>query len=302
MAVHHLLEAHLANSNGFSLRDMAAVRGGHASTYSRQVAACEDLTEHPEWSEVIDLLHTKRKEVDPPRIDLTRTDILDTFELNEQELYQTFRQVAPFVKHEHGQIVMGNMPKGVALIAGQKEPKISFPKAEGLCFLTMELIWPTTEGKEQARLFTGAPNLSDADFWAAPRKPGVEVKPGRKPKQKPKYEDKFIRPYDSLLRRKFITQDEVNMAREFEQLYIAKDHAAKQIWEYLEKRNYGDIHNVLMAFCVENRGFEEYEKERGWAARSGKVVFKVALQQLTYHLGREDAPPNPLYGTRTLKD
>lgn len=303
MGVHHLLEAHLANSNGFSLRDIAAVRGGHASTYSRQIAACEDLTEHPEWSEALDRLHEKRKTVSPPRIDLTRNDIIETFDLEEPSLHRTFQHLTPFIREDEGQILMGDMPRGVATFRGQREPKYGFEKDEGLALLTLELIWPANDGQGRARIFTGAPNITDADFWAAPEKPKQKLERHPPKKQARKYEDRFARPYDKLTRNGFLTQEEVNAAREFEQLYIGRQAGSDQaLWNYLQERTEGDILDTLMAFCVNQRGFEEFEKQKGWAARSGKVVFKVALQQLNHFMKGPNAPSNPLYGSKLERE
>lgn len=290
MLIRPLLEAHLANSHGFSLRDIVRERGGHASTYSRHVAACEDLTEHPEWSEAIDLLHKHRDKVNPPRLQLTRQDILDTFGVEEQKLLITFQHLTPFIKNPEGRVLMGDMPRGVATFVGSQFPKYTFEKNEGLCLLVLEMIWPSDDGKGQVRRFTGASNVSDHDFWEAPRKL-------TRSKSK-KSQSKFDRSYDSLVRRKFITKEELMTAQEFEQLYIGREAVTKGLWEYLLDRNKGDIHNVLMAICIEQKGLQEYEQEKGWPARSCKVVFRIALQQTRWHLDKPEVP-NPLFGTRT---
>lgn len=54
--------------------------------------------------------------------------------------------------------------------------------------------------------------------------------------------------------------------------------------------------DILLRCCCFLEGLEAAEKRMGWSARSGKIVLRIALQQLRAHYERRDGGQSPLIG------
>jgi len=61
--------------------------------------------------------------------------------------------------------------------------------------------------------------------------------------------------------------------------------AARQRFERAVNAMGPDLADMAVRACCHLQGMEAAEKERGWPARSGKVVLKLALERLAAHYG-----------------
>ena len=57
-----------------------------------------------------------------------------------------------------------------------------------------------------------------------------------------------------------------------------------------------ELSAIAIGICCYHEGIEEAEQRMGWAARSGKVVLRIALQRLRRHYGETYGPSGPLLG------
>lgn len=57
-----------------------------------------------------------------------------------------------------------------------------------------------------------------------------------------------------------------------------------------------DLGHIALRVCCHLEGVEEAEQKMGWAARSGKVVLRIALRRLARHYDEVYGPSGPLIG------
>lgn len=57
-----------------------------------------------------------------------------------------------------------------------------------------------------------------------------------------------------------------------------------------------DLGHIALRVCCHLEGVEEAEQKMGWAARSGKVVLRIALRRLARHYDEMYGPSGPLIG------
>jgi hypothetical protein len=57
-----------------------------------------------------------------------------------------------------------------------------------------------------------------------------------------------------------------------------------------------DLGHIALRVCCYLEGVEEAEQRMGWAARSGKLVLRIALRRLARHFDETYGPSGPLIG------
>lgn len=259
----HIDAYHRNTIEGVPMRKIAAERNQHASTVMRQIRTIETVRDLPEWEEILMLLGKVTGSRKGAAVAIE--DLEKALGVTEQQAEAELAAQSRLVKSPDTSLQMAKSGPGGLFYKGEVRGIVHRP----LALMWIALGWMDTDREVvegRARRYHLTPTAPELGDTASPRTPGLVQMTGAKI------------PFDTIIRR--LPAELIPALKKWRLIWDLRNGAGRDEVDRAREVLHPMVFEALVEVGCEGGHVESFEKRHKVPARSGKLLVRLALEQL----------------------